>query len=34
VRHPHFQRVLTSMTTPEQMGRIGKALDPIMAAFA
>ena len=34
VLHPHFQRVLTSMTTPEQMGRIGKALDPIMAAFA
>ena len=34
VQHPHFQRVLTSMTTPEQMVRIGKNLGPIMAAFA
>ena len=34
VQHPHFQRVLTGLTTPEQMARIGQALGPIMAAFA
>jgi hypothetical protein len=34
VQHPHFQRVLTAMTTPEQMTRIGQALGPIVAAFA
>ena len=34
VQHPHFQRVLTGLTTPAQMGRIGQALGPIMAAFA
>jgi len=30
VQHAHFGRLLTSMTTPEQMGRIQKALAPIM----
>jgi len=34
VQHPHFQRVLTGLTTPAQMGRIGQALGPIMTAFA
>jgi hypothetical protein len=34
VQHPHFQRVLTGMTTPAQMQRIGDALQPIMACFA
>jgi len=32
VQHPHFGRLLTSMTTPEQLGRIQKALTPIMQA--
>jgi hypothetical protein len=30
VRHPHFGKLLTSMTTPEQMQRIQTALAPIM----
>jgi hypothetical protein len=30
VRHPHFAKLLTSMTTPEQMARIQAALAPIM----
>lgn len=30
VQHPHFGRLLTSMTTPEQMARIQSALAPIM----
>ena len=34
VQHPHFQRVLTSLTTTTQMQRIGQALAPVMAAFA
>ncbi len=34
VQHPHFQRVLTSLTTTTQMQRIGHALAPVMAAFA
>jgi hypothetical protein len=31
VHHPHFARLLTSMTTPEQMSRIVTSLAPIMA---
>ena len=31
VRHPHFGKLLTSMTTPGQMQRIQAALAPIMA---
>lgn len=31
VRHPHFSRLLTAMTTPAQMQRIQAALAPIMA---
>lgn len=31
VRHPHFGRLLTAMTTPAQMSRIQTALAPIMA---
>ena len=31
VRHPHFGKLLTSMTTPEQMQRIQSALAPIIA---
>ena len=31
VRHPHFSRLLTSMTTLEQMSRITTSLAPIMA---
>jgi hypothetical protein len=30
VQHPHFMRLLTSMTTPEQMARIVQALTPII----
>lgn len=30
VQHPHFGRLLTSMTTPEQLARIQRALAPIM----
>jgi len=30
VQHPHFMRLLTGMTTPEQMARIGEALAPII----
>jgi hypothetical protein len=30
VQHPHFGKLLTSMTTPEQMARIHAALAPIM----
>lgn len=30
VQHPHFGRLLTNMTTPEQMSRIRAALAPIM----
>ncbi|HZF24953.1 MAG TPA: hypothetical protein VEZ88_01735 [Steroidobacteraceae bacterium] len=32
VQHAHFGRLLTSMTTPEQLGRIQKALTPILQA--
>jgi len=32
VRHPHFGRLLTSMTTPAQMSRIQAALAPILTA--
>ena len=32
VRHPHFGKLLTSMTTPAQMLRIQTALAPIMAS--
>jgi hypothetical protein len=32
VRHPHFGKLLTSMTTPAQMQRIQAALTPILAA--
>jgi hypothetical protein len=32
VQHPHFGRLLTSMTTPEQLERIQKALTPILQA--
>jgi hypothetical protein len=31
VRHPHFGRLLTQMTTPAQMARIQTALAPIMS---
>lgn len=33
VRHPHFGRLLSSMTTPAQMARVQSALAPIMADF-
>ena len=32
VRHPHFVKLLTSMTTPAQMQRIQAALAPILSA--
>ena len=32
VRHPHFVKLLTSMTTPAQIARIQAALAPIMTA--
>jgi len=32
VQHPHFGRLLTSMTTPAQMSRIQLALAPLMNA--
>jgi hypothetical protein len=32
VRHPHFSRLLASMTTPAQMSRVQLALAPILAA--
>jgi len=32
VRHPHFRKLLASMTTPAQMQRIQTALAPIMTA--
>jgi len=32
VRHPHFGKLLASMTTPAQMQRIQSALAPIVAA--
>jgi hypothetical protein len=32
MRHPHFGRLLTSMTTPEQMARITTSLAPIMGS--
>ena len=32
VQHPHFGRLLTSMTTPTQMQRIQSALQPILTA--
>jgi hypothetical protein len=32
IRHPHFGRLLTSMTTPAQMMRITTALAPILTA--
>ena len=31
VQHPHFGRLLTRMTTPEQLSRIQTALAPIMS---
>lgn len=31
VQHPHFMKLLTSMTTPEQMKRIGSALAPLVS---
>ena len=34
VRHPHFVRLLTSMTTPAQMVRIQAALAPILCGVA
>jgi hypothetical protein len=34
VLHPHFSRLLTSMTTPAQMSRVQAALAPILAGFA
>ena len=30
VQHPHFRKLLTSMTTADQMARITSALAPIM----
>jgi hypothetical protein len=30
-QHPHFTKLLTGMTTPAQMERIGRALAPLMA---
>jgi len=32
VRHPHFVRLLSSMTTPAQIARIQAALAPILTA--
>jgi len=32
LRHPHFSKLLTAMTTPEQMARIQAALAPILTA--
>jgi hypothetical protein len=32
VQHPHFMRLLTGLTTPEQLARIVQALTPIMQA--
>jgi len=32
VRHPHFVKLLTSMTTSAQFARIQAALAPILAA--
>jgi hypothetical protein len=32
VQHPHFMRLLTGLTTPAQMERIGAALAPIVTA--
>ncbi len=32
VEHPHFMRLLSSLTTPAQMARIGEALAPILQA--
>ena len=32
VEHPHFMRLLSSLTTPAQMTRIGEALAPILQA--
>ncbi|HET9473083.1 MAG TPA: hypothetical protein VFO82_04270, partial [Steroidobacteraceae bacterium] len=32
VQHPHFGKLLTSMTTPAQMERIQSALAPILTA--
>jgi hypothetical protein len=32
VQHPHFMRLLTSLTTPAQMTRVGEALAPIVSA--
>jgi hypothetical protein len=32
VQHRHFRRLLTSMTTPAQIGRIQAALSPIMTS--
>jgi len=32
VQHAHFMRLLTSLTTPEQLGRIQQALAPILSA--
>jgi hypothetical protein len=32
VQHPHFMRLLTGLTTPAQMTRVGEALAPILQA--
>jgi len=32
VQHAHFMRLLTSLTTPEQLGRIQEGLAPILSA--
>ena len=32
VQHPHFSRLLTSLTTPAQMSRIRAALAPILGS--
>ncbi|HQR24436.1 MAG TPA: hypothetical protein PK163_06585, partial [Steroidobacteraceae bacterium] len=32
VQHPHFVRLLSGMTTPQQLARIQSALAPIAAA--
>ena len=34
VRHPHFVKLLTSMTTPAQIARVQAALAPIIAAHS
>jgi hypothetical protein len=34
VEHPHFMRLLTDLTTPAQMARVGAALAPILGGLA